>query len=58
MSKLKCANCGNPIDTLPSHCGQDMIYNEKTNQMECYMGSECGYMELDKLLCESCKSKC
>jgi hypothetical protein len=57
-SELKCANCGKIIENIPKHCGEDMVYNEKSGQMECYMGAECGYMSLDELLCQGCKEKC
>ena len=30
-----------------------MIYNEETNQLECYMGGKCGYIALDEYVCEN-----
>ncbi|MFX1442916.1 MAG: hypothetical protein ACFFHV_05830 [Promethearchaeota archaeon] len=54
MVNMRCCICGNKIETIPVHCGEDMIYNEQTNQWECYMGPECGYIKLDKLFCSRC----
>ncbi len=54
MKKLVCTKCGNIIETLPMHCGYNMVYNEETNQLECYMGPECGYIALDEYVCENC----
>lgn len=52
-----CRGCGKKMETLPLHCGQDMIFNQETNQIECYMGSSCGYLSLDELKCEDCCKK-
>ncbi|TXT60835.1 MAG: SCP-2 sterol transfer family protein [Promethearchaeota archaeon] len=54
MAKLVCSKCGKELDTVPQHCGRDMIYNEETHSYECYMGSECGYIDLDEFKCEDC----
>ena len=54
MVKMKCVKCGNEIETIPMHCGEDMIFNETSNQWECWMGPECGYMRLDQLVCSKC----
>lgn len=54
MSELVCQKCGKKVETIPQHCGQDMIFNEETNRWECYMGSECGYMSIEDYLCEDC----
>jgi primosomal protein N' len=53
--KLKCNNCGNIIETIPVHCGQDMTVNEETGQLECWMGPKCGYVKLDELFCVKCE---
>lgn len=55
MTDLKCCKCGNSLDSLPKHCGHDMIVNEETGQLECHMGPECGYVPLDEVICDSCK---
>ena len=52
--ELKCIKCGNIVETLPQHCGQDMIFNEETGALECYMGESCGYIDLDNFICENC----
>jgi len=58
-NELHCSNCGKTIESIPQHCGHDMIYNEQSNQLECYMGPACGYMKLDQILCGQCrKDKC
>ncbi|MGV9174085.1 MAG: hypothetical protein ACOC44_12915 [Promethearchaeia archaeon] len=55
MTDIKCCKCGQTLDTLPRHCGQDMVFNEEKNQLECYMGPECGYIPLDEVICKNCK---
>lgn len=54
---LKCRECGNIIETLPQHCGSDMVINEKTNELECWMGQKCGYMRLEDLICAKCAER-
>jgi hypothetical protein len=54
MVDMICVKCVNKIETIPLHCGEDMIFNEKTNQWECWMGPECGYLKLDELVCSKC----
>ncbi len=54
---LKCCQCGDKIETVPMTCGYDIIFDEKTNQWECNMGSEFGYMKLDELICSKCQEK-
>jgi primosomal protein N' len=54
VKTLVCTKCGKVIETLPVQCGYSMIYNEETNQLECYMGGECGYISLDEFVCEDC----
>jgi hypothetical protein len=56
--ELTCSECGNKLESIPQHCGQDMIYNEEKEQFECYMGPNCGYMSLDEVLCGSCREEC
>ena len=51
---MKCHKCGNIIETIPDHCGQDMIFNEETSQWECFMGQKCGYIKIDELICSKC----
>ncbi len=55
--KLKCSECGAIIETIPKHCGQDMVLNEETGQLECWMGPKCGYLTLNELKCENCCSE-
>ena len=55
---MTCCKCGNNIETIPVHCGQDMIYNEETNKWECWMGPGCGYVNLDELFCAKCAIEC
>jgi len=57
MKGLKCANCGREIITLPQHCGQDMIINEETGQLECWMGPTCGYISFDNMICSECRDE-
>ncbi|TFG24615.1 MAG: hypothetical protein EU529_03725 [Promethearchaeota archaeon] len=57
MKKIKCSKCGTRIETIPEHCGKDMIFNEKKNQWECFMGPECGYVSLDEILCSKCSEE-
>ena len=54
LKELVCTKCGKVSETLPMHCGYNMVYNEETNQLECYMGKECGYIKLDEYICENC----
>ncbi|MBD3194526.1 MAG: hypothetical protein GF317_05680 [Candidatus Lokiarchaeota archaeon] len=54
QKQLKCTKCGKLIETIPQHCEKDMIYNEETNQLECHMGPECGYISLDEYVCQNC----
>jgi hypothetical protein len=54
MADLVCTKCGKKIETVPKHCGSDMIFNEEKNQYECYMGPECGYISLEEYVCDSC----
>lgn len=56
-TKLVCCKCGIKVETIPLHCGQDMNINEKSGQMECYMGPNCGYISLDEYICENCCEK-
>ena len=51
---LRCTKCGKVSETIPLHCGQSMIYNEKNHAYECYMGPQCGYISLDEYVCENC----
>jgi hypothetical protein len=51
---MKCYKCGSRIETIPVHCGHSMILNEETNQWECFMGSECGFIKIDEMLCSKC----
>lgn len=46
------------METIPVHCGQDMIFNDETNKWECWMGSGCGYISLDELICAKCATEC
>jgi hypothetical protein len=55
---MTCYNCGNKIETIPTHCGQNMNYNENTNRWECYMGAGCGFINIDEMLCAKCAAKC
>ena len=52
--ELKCVKCGNIVETIPTHCGYDMSYDENSNQLQCYMGPVCGYINLDEFICENC----
>jgi hypothetical protein len=54
---MTCNKCGNTIDTIPVHCGHSMILNEETNQWECFMGPECGFINLEEMLCAKCAGK-
>jgi len=54
MADLTCTKCGKTIETIPQHCGNDMVYNEEENRYECYMGPECGYISLDEYVCDEC----
>ena len=56
MVGMICYKCGNKIETIPMHCGDDMIFNEESNQWECWMGPKCGYLRLDELFCSRCAS--
>ena len=58
MGNMTCCKCGTKIETIPIHCGQDMIYNDETSKWECWMGPGCGYMNLDELLCAKCATEC
>ncbi|MFW9866460.1 MAG: hypothetical protein ACFFEN_10230 [Candidatus Thorarchaeota archaeon] len=55
--KIKCCKCGNIIETLPKNCSLDLVLNEETGQMECYMGPKYGYRTLDCIICEKCQEK-
>jgi hypothetical protein len=57
MYAYKCSKCGKPVETIPQHCGQSMIFNEENQSFECYMGPECGYQRLDELTCQECCKK-
>lgn len=57
MKELLCTKCGKVSETLPLHCGYNMVYNEETNQFECYMGEGCGYITLNEYVCENCCEK-
>ncbi len=50
----KCSGCGKVIETLPQCCAQDMVFNEEKNELECFMGEDCGYVSLSELKCEDC----
>lgn len=54
---LKCCKCGNVMETLPQCCGQDMILNEETGQMEYYMGPKYGYRAIEEIICLECQEK-
>ena len=58
MGNMTCCKCGNKIETIPIHCGQDTIFNDETNKWECWMGPECGYVNLDELFCAKCATEC
>lgn len=58
MGNITCYKCGNKIETIPVHCGQDMIFNNEKNNWECWMGPECGYLSLDELVCGKCAKTC
>jgi len=49
METFRCTGCGKP-----QCCSQDMVFNEEKNQLECYMGNNCGYLSLAELKCEEC----
>ena len=54
MEIYKCSGCGKVIETLPQCCAQDMVFNEETNEFECFMGEDCGYVSLSELKCNDC----
>ena len=54
MEIYKCSGCGKVIETLPQCCAQDMVFNEEKNELECFMGEDCGYVSLSELKCENC----
>ena len=54
---LKCCICGNVMETLPQCSGQDMVLNEETCQIECYMGPKYGYRTIEKIVCLDCQEK-
>ena len=54
METYKCTGCGKIMETIPQCCAQDMVYNEDKNQLECYMGDNCGYLSLAELKCDEC----
>lgn len=54
MEIYKCSGCGKVIETLPQCCAQDMVFNEEKNELECFMGEDCGYVSLSELKCEDC----
>ena len=58
MKNMICNNCGNLIETIPLHCGHSMTLNENTNRWECFMGPDCGFINLDEMLCSKCAQKC
>ena len=51
---LKCTKCGKIFETIPQHCGQDMVFDENGGALLCYMGESCGYVRLDEFVCENC----
>ena len=55
---IKCYKCGKVIETIPTHCGHDMIFNEDTNRWECYMGPDCGFINIDEIICDTCAHEC
>ena len=57
METYRCTGCGKIMETIPQCCAQDMVYNEDKNQLECYMGDNCGYLSLSELKCEECCKK-
>jgi YHS domain-containing protein len=54
MTDLKCSNCGNELESIPMHCGKPMTLNKEKNQLECWMGPECGKIPLNELKCSNC----
>jgi hypothetical protein len=54
LAELECSKCGKKVETIPQHCGHDMIYNDKEERWECYMGANCGYIGLDEFVCDEC----
>jgi hypothetical protein len=54
MEIYKCSGCGKVIETLPQCCAQDMVFNEEKNELECFMGEDCGYVSLSELKCGDC----
>ena len=54
MEIYKCSGCGKVIETLPQCCAQDMVFNEEKNELECFMGEDCGYISLSELKCADC----
>lgn len=52
--EFECCACGEIIDPMPMHCGKPMILNKEENQLECWMGPECGKISLDELKCSNC----
>lgn len=59
LGKMTCNNCGTEIESIPMHCGENMNYNKEEERWECYMGPDCGYVDLDDILCAKCaETKC
>ncbi len=54
MENINCSNCGKQLESAPMHCGKPMTLNKEANQLECWMGAECGKIPLDELLCSNC----
>ncbi|MFO7797565.1 MAG: hypothetical protein ACQERB_11450 [Promethearchaeati archaeon] len=53
--KLRCANCGKIIETIPLTCGLSISLNSSANKWECDFG-ECGVRDIKELLCTNCCS--
>ena len=52
--QVKCSECGKGIDSMPQHCGKPMTLNKKANQLECWMGPDCGKISLNDVKCSQC----
>jgi hypothetical protein len=57
MQMMKCYICGNKIETIPLNCAHSIILNEKSNRWECFMGPDCGFINIDEILCSKCAKK-
>jgi hypothetical protein len=54
IHELRCKRCGNKIETIPMQCGYSISLNQETNEWECYMGPEYGFMKLNEMICTKC----